>query len=478
VLSSWRKWLLAAPALYLLSFFGLTAAGIIGPDEARYASIGREMARSGDWVTPRLWGEPWFEKPPLLYWIIAAGNLAGLGPELAPRLPVALLSAAFLLVYYSLLRKEFGERAALFSTIILGTSAGWVAYSSVAVTDLPLSVSFSIAMLLGLRWLSTGDRRWAAGSAFFLGVAALAKGLVPLVLFVPLLWVGRKRWRDWVRPLPLAAFFLTAAPWYVLSTAWNGQAFLQEFFWKQQFTRFASGVQLHPQPFWFYIPVLVAGFFPWIPLWLPVCRPSLYRDARRRFLLLWAVFGLVFFSLSAGKLPGYLLPLFPAVAALAGLALDEMRDARWTLAACCLTLVVIPAVSGSLPDAMARGLSSTGITGWNWGVAIACILMAALVWRTVQAGRRETAMILLLLSTVTGIVYVKVTALPAMDGLLSARRVWGTVSGDPQQACVAEMGRNLRYSLNYYSVQPLPDCGQPSKPIRIRSLDGLPPFAE
>jgi 4-amino-4-deoxy-L-arabinose transferase-like glycosyltransferase len=478
VLSSQLKWLLAAPVLYLLFFFGLTAAGVIGPDEARYASIGREMARSGDWLTPRLWGEPWFEKPPLLYWMIAAGNLAGLGPELAPRLPVALLSAAFLIAYYFLLRKEFGERAALFSAIILGTSAGWLAYSSVAVTDLPLSVSFSMAMLLGLRWLSTGDRRFAAGSALFLGVAALAKGLVPLVLFVPLLWAGRKRWRDWLRPLPLAAFFLTAAPWYLLSTAWNGQAFLKEFFWKQQFTRFASGVQLHPQPFWFYVPVLLAGLFPWIPLWLPVCRPSLYRDARHRFLLLWAVFGLVFFSLSVGKLPGYLLPLFPAVAALAGLALDEMRDARWALAACCLTLIVIPAVSGSLPEAMARGLSRTGITGWNWEFAVVCILMTALVWWVERAGKRETAMVLLLYSVVSGMVYVKLTALPAMDGLLSARRVWSGVSGAPQQACVGQMGRNLRFSLNYYSVQPLPDCGQQPKPIRIRSLDGLPAILE
>lgn len=478
MLSSRRKWLLAAPALYLVFFFGLTAAGIIGPDEARYASIGREMARSGDWVTPRLWGEPWFEKPPLLYWMIAAGNLAGWGPELAPRLPVALLSAAFLLVYYYLLRKEFGERAALFSAIILATSAGWVAYSSVAVTDLPLAVSFSLAMLLGLRWLSTGDRRFAAGSAFFLGVAVLAKGLVPLVLFVPLLWVGRKRWRDWVRPWPLAAFVLTAAPWYVLATAWNGQAFLQEFFWKQQFTRFASGVQLHPGPFWFYLPVLIAGLFPWIPVWLPVCRPSLYSDTRRRFLLLWVLFGLLFFSLSAGKLPGYLLPLFPAVAALAGLALNEMRDARWTLAACCLLLVVLPTVSASLPEAMAQGLSKTGITGWNWGFAIFCILMTAFLWWAERAGKREMAMVLLLLSVVSGLVYVKVTALPGVDGLLSARRVWRNVSGAPQPACVAEMGRNLRYSLNYYSVQPLPDCGQAPDPVRLRSLDGPPPVVD
>ncbi|HSW51218.1 MAG TPA: hypothetical protein VLH09_13630, partial [Bryobacteraceae bacterium] len=85
------RWLVVAVALYLVYFYGLTGAGLIGPDEPRYASIGREMARSGDWVTPRLWGDPWFEKPPLLYWMTASATRLGLGDDLAPRLPVALL---------------------------------------------------------------------------------------------------------------------------------------------------------------------------------------------------------------------------------------------------------------------------------------------------------------------------------------------------------------------------------------------------
>ncbi len=336
-------------ALYFLFVFGLTDAGLIGPDEPRYASIGREMARSGDWVTPHLWGQPWFEKPPLLYWMIAAANMLGLGEELAPRLPVVLASIVFLLFYYFLLRAEFGARAALFAAAMLGTSAAWVAFSQVAVTDLPMTVAFSSAMLLGLRWLSSGDRRWLLGVAFLLGLAVLAKGLVPLVLFLPLLWAGRRRLKDWLWPLPWAVFLATVTPWYVLCYWRNGDAFLQEFFWRHHFARFTSGETLHPQPFWFYVPVLLAGLFPWIPLALPLFRKSLYADPRRRFLLVWAVFGLVFFSASAGKLPGYLLPLFPAVTALAALALDEIKNARWLLVACCLLLLLIPTISATLP---------------------------------------------------------------------------------------------------------------------------------
>src|SRR5438046_4773933 len=103
-------WLLAALLIYFLYFFHLTATGMLGPDEPRYAAVGREMARSGDWVTPRLWGEAWFEKPALLYWMTGAGFRLGLGDELAPRLPVALLSLLFLAFFPLFLRREFCSR--------------------------------------------------------------------------------------------------------------------------------------------------------------------------------------------------------------------------------------------------------------------------------------------------------------------------------------------------------------------------------
>ena len=86
------------------------------------------MARSGDWVTPRLWGEAWFEKPALLYWMTGAGFRLGLGDELAPRLPVALLSLLFLAFFHLCLRREFGARPASYATAILGTSAGWITW--------------------------------------------------------------------------------------------------------------------------------------------------------------------------------------------------------------------------------------------------------------------------------------------------------------------------------------------------------------
>jgi len=94
--------------LFFLYFFGLTRTGLLGPDEPRYAAIGRAMAATGDWITPLLWGAPWFEKPALLYWMTAAGFKAGLGVDLAPRLPVAIASVAFLVYFFVVMRREFG----------------------------------------------------------------------------------------------------------------------------------------------------------------------------------------------------------------------------------------------------------------------------------------------------------------------------------------------------------------------------------
>ena len=256
---------LALPVVFLLYFLNLTSVGLLGPDEPRYASIAREMARSGDWITPRLWGQPWFEKPALLYWIQGLAFRMGLGEELAPRLPVALMSVAFLLFFFWILRREFGDRAAGFATAILGTSAGWVAFSHIGVTDIPLSAAFSAAMLLSLGWIERGERNWLPAAAALLGLAVLAKGLVPLVLAVPMALFAGRRLLDWFRPQVLAAFLVVALPWYVLAFLCNGPPFLNQFFWRHQVERFSSDALMHGQPFWFLIPVLVAALFPWIP---------------------------------------------------------------------------------------------------------------------------------------------------------------------------------------------------------------------
>jgi 4-amino-4-deoxy-L-arabinose transferase-like glycosyltransferase len=466
----------AAVACYFLFFHNLAGVGMLGPDEPRYASIGREMARSGDWVTPRLWGSPWFEKAPLTYWTAAAGFRAGLSEDLAPRLGVALLSVAFLFFYWSILRREFGPAAAFCSTAILATCAEWLGFSRIGVTDLPLAVTFSAAMLLSLGWIERGERRRLVPAAILLGLAVLAKGLVPLVLALPLLWVGRARLRDLVRPAPVAAFLLVSIPWYAVMTARYGAGFLEDFFLKQHLARFASPALQHVQPFWFYVPVLLAALFPWSPLLALLFRKNLYKDSRRRLLLLWFVFGLVFFSIAANKLPGYLVPLLPAAAALAGLSLAESRWTARLLAACALLFAIVPVIARSLPDALLKGITHAGIGANWWPAVIAAAVFAGCVWLLARNGRTNLAVAALALAAVVSVVWIEALAFPVLNATVSARGLWDQIAARRDSVCITQdVGRNWRYGLNYYSVTPLPDCATAPRPLRIEQPAGSLP---
>ncbi len=467
-------WWLAIPLLAILYFTGLSAAGMLGPDEPRYAAIGREMARSGDWITPRLWGVAWFEKPALLYWMTGAAFRLGFNEDLAPRVPVALLSVLFLIFFQWILSREFGARAAWTATVVLGTSAAWLGYSFIGTTDLPMAAAFSAAMLLSLDWIRTGDRRRLPLAAALLGIAVLAKGLVPLALTLPLAWCGRRQWKDLLRPRVVGTFLIVALPWYLLCYLRNGAVFLRTFFWEQHFGRFVSGSLAHGQPFWFYAPVVVAALMPWTPALLLLARRTLYSDARQRFLLLWPIFGLVFFSISRNKLPGYLLPLLPAVAALAGVALAEARRARWVLPAAALCLMAIPMALPILPQALAGGISRAPLPAFHWTWFLP-VLLALAVYALERQGYRAAALAEMVAAVTVVVIAMKIVELPVIDRADSARPLWREIAARRGEVCVASMHRSWRYGLNYYSVTPLPDCTQSPLPLQVRQAPGAPP---
>jgi 4-amino-4-deoxy-L-arabinose transferase-like glycosyltransferase len=439
--------ILSAIGLYFLYFFGLTRTGLVGPDEPRYAAIGRAMAATGDWITPRLWGHPWFEKPALLYWMTAAGFKVGLGPDWAPRLPVAFLSVAFLVYFFVALRREFGDRAAWYSAAILATSAGWLVYSHVAITDLPMSAAIAAAMLT----ISARERNLPSNLAagVFLGLAILAKGLVPLVLFIPALWFLRHRIRDLA--ILFGAATLIAAPWYILVTLRNGTPFLQEFFWKHHFGRFLSSDLQHGQPIWFYVPVLLAGLFPWIPLLALLFNRRLYQDRRAQFLVAWFVWGFVFFSASRNKLPGYLLPLLPPLAALMGIALWEAARARILLAACGLLFFIAPPLLEVLPQALVNGISHVSLHFTLLGI-LGCAALAA----GCAVGRSERSFAALALVSTATVVWVVWRVYPQIDRQVSARALW--LERGQSITCLPPTNRSQRYGIDYYVDRDLPDC--------------------
>jgi len=446
---------LAIPLAYIVYLYGLTATGMLGPDEPRYASISRAMAQTGDWVTPQLWGTPWFEKPALLYWMEGLAFRVGLSADLAPRLPVALSALGFLVFYWWILRREFGWRAAWMATLILGTSGMWVGYSEVGVTDVPLTACFSAAMLLAMPWVTKRDARWLPASAALFGAAMLAKGLVPLALAAPLL-IGRYV-LDWLRPRVVLPFLLVAAPWYLLCYQRNGWPFIHDFFVVHHFSRVTSNALAHVQPRWYYLPVLAGALLPWTPLLALGGSRDWLRDRRRIFLVVWALAVLVLFSIAVNKLPGYILPALPALAALVALRLDESPQGGWLLAACGLMTVAFPIAAGLLPAALQSGLSHAPRPHFEpvWLIAV---LAGGLAWELDRRGRRLAAVAAIASVAGLGILQLKSAVAPQIDRSVSARSVWREVAPRAQEVCVGDVNRNWDYGLAYYAGFRLPGC--------------------
>ena len=444
-------------ALYLT---GLTRMGMYSVDEPRYADIGRTMAHSGDWTTPKLWGEAWFEKPPLLYWMTAVGFDLGAGNDLAPRLPVALLSIGFLVFFFRRLAVVFDPETARYATAMLATSGGWLAYSHVAVTDLPLSVCFSTAVLFALpgRPGPVGERAEPrrALAAAALGLAVLAKSLPPLILFTPILAMDYRNWRRWFARWPILVFLAVAVPWHVAAAVRNGSPFLYELFIKQQFGRFFTNALQHEQPWWFYLGVFPLLLFPWFPLLIPAAR-RVKEDESAAQLAVVVVVGFVFFSLGVNKLYGYVLPLVPATCALMGYGVArEGGRTRWILATLALT--------GVLPFAPA--IASRAPVAWAW-ILVSAVVLAGGGWMLGSVKRG-----ILMAALATGIFYLGIEGkvFSALDHSGSLRSEW--VARHPSCAALV-LPRGTLYGLYYYAGKRLPDCAIVDKNAPI--IDGSGP---
>jgi 4-amino-4-deoxy-L-arabinose transferase-like glycosyltransferase len=259
---------------------------------------------------------------------------------------------------------------------------------------------------------------------------------------------------------------LIALPWYALCYWRNGWAFIHEFFVVHHFSRVTSDALMHGRPFWFYLPVLVAGLLPWTPLLGLMLRRSLYKDKRRLFLGIWALAVLLLFSISVNKLPGYILPLLPAAAALIALALDEVSDARTWLAACALLLVAFPITAQMLPPAVLNGLSRAPRPVFQ-AVWLAAAAVALLAWLLEARGKRVAAVLAVAAGAALGIGHLKSVATPELDRSVSARGLWREIGGRAGEVCIGNVKRDWEYGLNYYSVTPLPDCAKQAKPLQV-----------
>jgi 4-amino-4-deoxy-L-arabinose transferase-like glycosyltransferase len=327
--------------LALLWFLPLNSPHLFDPDEGRYAEIPREMVASGDWVTPRLDAIKYFEKPALQYWTTAAAYKLFGEHAWTVRLWPALTGFFGLLLTWALARRIYDERAGLLAVMVQASALLYIAMSRISTLDMSLGFSLQLAMtaLALLVRLSTAPS-WRLPALLGVGVtlAVLTKGLVGILIPAATAVLFMLIHRDWYLPLrarpwwTVGILLLFGAPWFVLASQRNPE-FAHFFFVVQHFQRYLSqqGFDRY-QPWWFFIAVLAGGFLPWTTF-LPGALVTAVRSARAgdrasSFLLIWALFVLVFFSISQSKLIPYIVPMLPAISLLTGREIARLTPER------------------------------------------------------------------------------------------------------------------------------------------------------
>lgn len=331
---------------WFCAFIGLRP--LANPDEGRYTEIAREMAVSGDYVTPRLNGVKYFEKPPLMYWLSALTFKACGLNQFTARLWVALFAALGCLLTFGAASILYGQRAGIWSAIVLGTSLIYYAIGQIVLLDMAVSVMISGALfsfIVAVREPAGRRRFWFFVAHYaFMALATLSKGLIGFlipgaVMFLWLLLLGNWRMLRPLYLLPGALLFLAiAAPWHIAVAMANHSAdhqldFTWFYFIHEHFERFTTTVHRRYEPWWFFLPFVIGGLFPWIVFgWQAVSRAlaggwkARTKKADAWFLVIWIAFIVLFFSASKSKLIPYILPVIPACAVLIGRYVAEYWD--------------------------------------------------------------------------------------------------------------------------------------------------------
>ncbi len=378
-------------ALAVTWFATLQVRPLLDPDEGRYAEIPREMAATGDWVTPRLDGLKYFEKPPLQYWMTAAAYSAFGPAEWTARLWTVGLAFLCLPLVYAWGCRLYGVRAGLVALGALAVSPYFVLLGHLNLLDGGFTfwltgavLAFTIAQNAPSG--SQSERRWMIATWGAAALAVLSKGIVVGVLAVLTLLLYsllERDFRPW-RRLHLAwgvpLFLLITAPWFVL-VSWRNPEFPQFFFIHEHFARFLTTVHQRVEPWWYFLPLLLLGVLPWIRFVPGLTRrawfdPGVSAQFRpQKFLLLFAAVTLVFFSVSGSKLAPYILPMMPALAGLAGVHCasrpELLRHGGWFT----VGLLILGSAGLCAFSVVRAGFLAVDTIRWTTGAAFVAFLM-------------------------------------------------------------------------------------------------------
>ncbi len=308
------------------------------PDEGRYGEIGRWMLQSGDWMTPRLNGIPFFHKPPYLYWLqIASLSMIGVN-EIALRLIPALHAGLMLVALYLSARRLTSERTARRAAVMLGTSLTFLIGGQYINHDMLVAAWIGVAIwCFGFSFMAADkpDATLARWGFVACAMGVLSKGLIGfalpgLVLFIWLLWSRQFKkllYLPWVSGLAL--FLAIALPWFVVEHRSFPELY-NYMFVNHHFSRFTAKSFNNSQPWWFFLLALVLLLFPWVLFAVRQLRPATVAESLAtpawKLCWTWAVAITVFFSMPNSKLVGYILPVMPPLALLAALGWQQMMN--------------------------------------------------------------------------------------------------------------------------------------------------------
>ena len=493
----WWEWAMAVGVAGVCLLSGLDAIGLLGPDEPRYAEVAREMAASGDWVTPRLWGRTWLEKPVLSYWGAAAAMRVFGATEFAARLPSALAALVALVALVWAALRQYGSRTAWCVALIFPTSVGVIGFARAAGPDILFAAALAVAMVTAAEFVgrkgegeemaagscrnrrqevkgATG-RRIALGVA--LGAATLAKGPAALVLAggSVLLWaVTTRRWRtalSLLHPWAVAAWAATSLPWYVVCARRNPD-FVRVFLYEHNLLRYLTTAFRHEQPVWFFVVVVLIGVLPWTALLAGVARDGWrmwneksWTGSAAFFYACWAVWPVLFFSVSRSKLPGYILVVVAPLAMVMARSVTSRAEARdkWTARIGILvgiTVVLLSFLASVLVYAAALELGFEN----RAGVALMIVITVGSLSVSVLAGKRKviaagTATALIICSMVGVLSW---TVLGKVDAHYSAREAAKGVGGEParENVYVYKVHRAWKYGLEFYQRKELAEWNE------------------
>lgn len=344
---NYGAFLITAIISMIIIFFNLDGIPLLDPDEPVYAETPKEMFLYNDFISPRIFGEFWYDKPPMYYWLVALSyKVFGIN-DFAARFPSGSLAVVCIFVMWYFGNKIFNQRTGILSALILLTSVEYFYLGKAAVTDITLNLFLTCSLF------SFITKKYYL-FYFFAGLAVLTKG--PIGLFFPgiivfIYLVVTNNLKEITRiklPVGIVIFSILALPWYIIMYHLHGSIFIDTFLGFHNLTRFTTPEHPSGVVWYYYIPVLIIGFFPWNALLIQSIYHSFihYRDKFNElvFLNIWFIVVFLFFSISQTKLVSYILPMYPPMAMLIGWYIDKIsnnyynakRQYSWSILSCIL----------------------------------------------------------------------------------------------------------------------------------------------